>query len=86
MLYCSRKQENNCGADAANNAVTVMRRIYEEASTMNDKILKDETKELNEKDTEKVTGGTIDWRHFPKEVRDAIEKEQQKDGGATGDW
>ena len=53
---------------------------------MNDKILKDETKELNEKDTEKVTGGTIDWRHFPKEVRDAIEKEQQKDGGATGDW
>jgi hypothetical protein len=45
-----------------------------------------ETKELNEQDTEKVTGGTIDWRHFPKEVRDAIEKEQQKDGGATGSW
>ena len=54
---------------------------------MNEKMPKDETKELNEKDTEKVTGGTIDWRHFPKEVRDAIENEQQhKDGGATGSW
>ena len=45
-----------------------------------------ETKELNEQETEKVNGGTIDWSHFPKEVRDAIEKEQQKDGGATGSW
>ena len=53
---------------------------------MNEKVTKNGTKELNEQDTEKVTGGTIDWRHFPKEVRDAIEKEQQKDGGATVSW
>ena len=53
---------------------------------MNEKMPKDETKELNEQDTENVTGGTIDWRHFPKEVRDAIETEQQKDGGATVSW
>jgi hypothetical protein len=84
VLYCSRNQENNRGADAANTAVTVTRRIYEEAITMNENNI--ETKELNEQDTEKVTGGTIDWRHFPKEVKDAIEKEQQKDGGATGSW
>ena len=84
MLYYSRNQENNRGADAAYTAIT--RLINEEAITMNEKMPKDETKELNEKDTEKVTGGTIDWRHFPKEVRDAIEKEQQKDGGATGSW
>ena len=64
----------------------IMMSIVNTSPAMNEKMPKDETKELNEKDTEKVTGGTIDWRHFPKEVRDAIEKEQQKDGGATGDW
>jgi hypothetical protein len=72
--------------NAAYTSTSTTRLINEEAITMNEKILKDETKELNEQDTEKVTGGTIDWRHFPKEVRDAIEKEQQKDGGATGSW
>ena len=82
VLYYSRNQENNRGADAAYTAIT--RLINEEALTRNE--MNVETKELNEKDTEKVTGGTIDWRHFPKEVRDAIEKEQQKDGGATGSW
>ena len=48
--------------------------------------MKEEMKVLDVKEMEKVTGGTIDWRHFPKEVKDAIEKEQQKDGGATGSW
>ena len=48
--------------------------------------MKEEMKALDVKEMKMVTGGTIDWRHFPKEVKDAIEKEQQKDGGATGDW
>jgi len=48
--------------------------------------MKEEMKVLDAEEIEQVTGGTIDWRHFPKEVRDAIEKEQQKDGGATGSW
>ena len=55
MLYCSRNQENNRGADAAHTAVTVTRRIYEEAITMNENII--EAKELAETETEKVTGG-----------------------------
>ena len=49
--------------------------------------MKEEMKVLDTAEMEQVTGGTIDWRHFPKEVRDAIENEQQhKDGGATGSW
>jgi len=48
--------------------------------------MKEEMKVLDAEEIEQVTGGTIDWRHFPKEVRDAIEKEQQKDGGATSSW
>jgi len=48
--------------------------------------MKEEMKVLDAEEIEQVTGGTIDWRHFPKEVRDAIEKEQHRDGGATGSW
>ena len=49
--------------------------------------MKEEKKVLDTEEMETVTGGTIDWRHFPKEVRDAIEnKQQQKDSGATGSW
>ena len=49
--------------------------------------MKEEKKVLDTEEMETVTGGTIDWRHFPKEVRDAIEnKQQQKDSCATGSW
>ena len=55
---------------------------------MNDKILKDETKELNEQDTEKVTGGFVRPFHpvrvIPPEERP--EHDEKKDGGATGEW
>ena len=36
--------------------------------------MKEEMKVLDTEEMEMVTGGTIDWRHFPEEVREASER------------
>ena len=36
--------------------------------------MKEEMKLLNAEELEMVSGGTIDWRHFPEEVREASER------------
>ena len=85
VLYCSRNQENNSGADVAYTAAT--RLINEEAITMNE--MNVETKELNEREMEKVIGGVFrpfgPVRIIPPERPD---QDENKDGsgGATGGW
>ena len=55
---------------------------------MNEKMPKDETKELNEQDTEKIAGGSkirsLGPTRFitPKHPQ----QDEKKDGGATGGW
>ena len=34
----------------------------------------EEMKLLNAEELEMVSGGRIDWRHFPEEVREAVER------------
>ena len=41
---------------------------------------------LDAEEMEMVSGGIFSWSDFPKEVREAYEREQQRDGGATGNW
>ena len=36
--------------------------------------MKEEMKLLNAEELEMVSGGTIDWRHFSEEVREASER------------
>ena len=36
--------------------------------------MKEEMKLLNAEELEMVSGGTINWSEFPKEVRDAVER------------
>ena len=87
LLYFPRNQENNRGAEAANTAVTVTRQVTKEAITMNE--MNVETKELNEREMEKVIGGVFrpfgPVRIVPPERPD---QDENKDGsgGATGGW